>query len=735
LDVQLRAEEELSKVVNIALWDADLPVAERVRDLLARLTPAEKAAQMLHAAPAIPRLGIPSYNWWNECLHGVARAGTATVFPQAIALAASFDAELLLEVARVIADEARAKHHAYAAAGDHGMYKGLTFWSPNVNIFRDPRWGRGHETYGECPFLTSLLGVSFVRGLQGDDPARLKLAAVAKHFAVHSGPEGLRHGFDARVSQKDLFETYLPAFAALVREGRVEAVMTAYNRVNGEPCSASPTLVTQILRRDWAFSGYVVSDCWAIRDIHEQHHVTAGPVESAAAAVKVGCDLNCGCTYEHLPAALEQGLIDEAELDASVARLFDVRIRLGMFDPPERVPHSQVPFDVIDSPAHRELARRAAQRSLVLLKNDGVLPLRGDLTSLAVIGPNADVVRVLWGNYCGTASHTVTPLAGIRSRIAPGTRLYYAEGCKLQGTDLESPEPAGNLTEAVLVAQRAELSVVVLGLSPEIEGEEGAARESEASGDKTHLELPGLQQQLLEAVVAVGKPVVLVLLSGSPLTVNWADRHAAAIVQAFYPGEEGGTALADVLFGDVSPAGRLPLTFPRALGDVPAFDDYAMRGRSYRFLETEPLYPFGFGLSYTRFAYSELRLEPASTELSDELVVTVQVNVSNVGARAGDEVVQLYVRVPAGSSAPPQHELRGVRRIFLQPGAAACVTFSLSATSLSSIDEQGGRRLLPGNYRVFVGGSQPDARSAALLGVAPLSASFDLSGPALPLPY
>lgn len=720
---------------DIALWNPDLPVAQRVRDVLERLTPAEKAAQMLHSAPAIPRLGIPSYNWWNECLHGVARAGTATVFPQAIALAATFDAELLHEVARAISDEARAKHHAYAAAGDHGMYKGLTFWSPNVNIFRDPRWGRGHETYGECPFLTSTLGTSFVRGLQGDDPSRLKLAAVAKHFAVHSGPERLRHGFDARVSLKDLFETYLPAFASLVREARVEAVMTAYNRVNGEPCSASPELVAHILRKRWGFSGYVVSDCWAIRDMHEHHGVTPGPVESAAAALKVGCDLNCGCTYEHLPAALEQGLIDEADLDASVARLFSVRIRLGMFDPPERVPFAQVPFDVIDSPAHRALARRAAQRGLVLLKNDGILPLRSQLQSIAVIGPNADAVRVSWGNYCGTASHTVTALAGIRSRIAAGTRLYYAEGCKLQGTDVESPEPDGNLSEAVLVAQRAELSVLVLGLSPDIEGEEGGARSSEACGDKVHLDLTGLQQQLLEAVVAVGKPVVLVLLSGSPLTLNWADEHAAAIVQAFYPGEECGSALSDVLFGDVSPAGRLPVTFPRALSDVPAFEDYDMRGRSYRFARAEPLYPFGFGLSYTRFEYSGLVLEPASLEPSAALQLAVHVTVSNVGARASDEVVQLYVRVPVASALAPQHELRGVRRIHLAPGASMNVTFDLSASSLSSIDDGGVRRLLPGSYGIFVGGGQPDARSVSLLGRAPLYASFELKGAAVQLPY
>jgi len=720
---------------TLPFWDPELPVADRVRDLLARLTPTEKAAQMLHEAPAVPRLGIPPYNWWNECLHGVARAGTATVFPQAIGLAASFDVGLLGAVGRAIADEARAKHHAYAAAGDHGYYKGLTYWSPNINIFRDPRWGRGHETYGECPFLTGALGASFVRALQGDDPRYLKLVATAKHFAVHSGPEGLRHGFDARVSQKDLFETYLPAFAALVHEGGVESVMTSYNRVNGEPTSASPTLLARILRESWGFAGYVVSDCWAIRDIHEQHQVTPGPVESAAAAVKAGCDLNCGCTYEHLPAALEQGLLTEAELDVSLSRLFGARIRLGMFDPPERVPFSAIPFDVIDSAQHRQLARRAAQQSLVLLKNDGVLPLRSDLKAVAVIGPNANAPLTLWGNYSGIASQTVTPLDGIRQRLPSGAKLYYAEGCKIQGTELFNCAPHGNLTEAVLLAERADVSVVVLGLNAQIEGEQGDAGNSEAAGDKLDLELPGLQQQLLEAVVAVGKPVVVVLVAGSALAVNFAEQRAAAVVQAWYPGEEGGSALADVLFGDVSPAGRLPVTFPRSLGDVPAFEDYAMRGRTYRYLEAEPLFPFGFGLSYTRFVYSELALSRGEVDASEHLQLEVSVTLTNAGARASDEVVQLYVKDLESSVPVPRHELRGAQRVHLAAGAVERVAFSLDAKSLSLIDNDGQRWLEPGRFRIFVGGSQPDPRSAALLGQAPLAADLVVTGVPLALAY
>lgn len=721
--------------MSLPFRDPALPLAVRVSDLLGRLTPAEKAAQMLHEAPAVPRLGIPPYNWWNECLHGVARAGVATVFPQAIGLAASFSAALMGEVARAISDEARAKHHAYAAEGDHGYYKGLTYWSPNVNIFRDPRWGRGHETYGECPFLTAKLGVSFVQGLQGDHERYLKLVATAKHLAVHSGPEGLRHGFDARVSAKDLFETYLPAFSALVNDAQVVSVMTAYNRVNGEPASASPTLLQRILRESWGFSGYVVSDCWAIRDIHEQHQVTAGPVESAAAAVKAGCDLNCGCTYEHLPAALEQGLLTEAELDVSVGRLFEARLRLGMFDPPERVPYASIPFEVVDSLEHRQLARRAAQQSLVLLKNDGTLPLRSDLQSVAVIGPNASSDQVLWGNYSGTASQTVTPLEGIRARLPAGVKLYYAEGCKAQGTELANCAPHGNLTEAVMLAKRADVSILVLGLNSQIEGEQGDAGNSEASGDKLDLGLTGLQQQLLEAVVEVGKPVILVLVAGSALAVTFAEERASAIVQAWYPGEEGGSALADVLFGDISPAGRLPVTFPRALSDVPAFEDYAMQGRTYRYLAAEPLFPFGFGLSYTRFEYSQLELSTTEAPVSQDLRVEVSVTVTNAGSRASDEVAQLYVKDLESSVAVPHHELRGIERLHLAAGASQRVVFSLSAKSLSLIDNAGNRLLEPGAFRIFVGGSQPDTRSIALLGQAPLSADLTLTGAAQRLPY
>src|SRR5215831_4685130 len=487
--------------------NAELSVEARARDLVSRLTLAEKASQMLHEAPAIERLGIPAYNWWNECLHGVARAGIATVFPQAIGLAAMWNARLLRQLASAVADEARAKHHEFVRHEDRGLYKGLTFWAPNINIFRDPRWGRGHETYGECPFLTGRLGVAFCRGLQGDHSKYFKVVATPKHYAVHSGPEGLRHSFDARVSEKDLRETYVPAFHQCLTEGGAHSVMAAYNRTNGEPCSGSTTLLGRILRDEWKFDGYVVSDCWAIKDFHESHKVTSSWEESAAMAVRAGCDLNCGCTYEHLPFAFAEGLLVEADLDVCVKRLFRARMKLGMFDPPARVPWASIPYDKNDSPEHHALARAAARESIVLLKNaGGLLPLAKDVGRIAVIGPNAYDPHVLVGNYFGIPSRAVTPLDGIRAAVSPSTKVTYTDGCKLQGTKTVGLGRAGNLSEAVSVASRADVVVLCLGLSAEIEGEQGDASNSEAAGDKLNLSLTGLQQRLLETVVAVGKP-------------------------------------------------------------------------------------------------------------------------------------------------------------------------------------------------------------------------------------
>jgi len=637
-----------------------------------------------------------------------------------------WDAPLLHRIAVAISDEARAKHHEYLRQGDRGLYKGLTIWSPNINIFRDPRWGRGHETYGEDPFLTARLGVAFVKGLQGDDPRYLKTVATPKHYAVHSGPEGLRHGFDAVVSQKDLVETYLPAFEACVTEGKAESVMAAYNRTNGEVCAGSPTLLGGFLRGAWHFSGYVVSDCWAIKDFHESHKVTSTFEESAAMAVKAGCDLNCGCSYGYIPSAVAQGLLTEADVDVCLKRLFRARLRLGMFDPLARVPFASIPYERNDCDEHRALARTAARASIVLLKNDAVLPLRKDLGSVAVLGPNAYDLPVLLGNYFGEPSRAVTPLDGIRAAVSPRTKVWYAQGCKRQGTTTDGLGRAGNLSEAVSVAQRADAVVLFLGLSADIEGEQGDAGNSEAAGDKLDLRLTGLQQPLLEAIVALGKPTVLVVLAGSAMDVSWAHDNVGAIVQAWYPGEEGGTALAEVLFSDVSPAGRLPITVPRAIADVPPFESYAMAGRPYRYLDPAkpPLYPFGYGLSYTRFAYRDIAVSRPHVPAGEGLRITAVVE--NVGARAGDEVVQLYLKDLEASVAVPHHSLRGFQRIHLAPGASHEVAFELTARDLALVDEAGRRVVEPGRFRASIGGSQPDDRSHTLTGSAPVSVEFDV---------
>jgi beta-glucosidase len=705
--------------------NTDLPLDARVDDLISRMTLAEKAAQMLHEAPAIPRLGIPAYNWWNEGLHGVARAGVATVFPQAIGLAAMWSVPRLREVAVAISDEVRAKHHEFLRHDDHGMYKGLTVWAPNINIFRDPRWGRGHETYGECPYLTARLGVAYCRALQGDDRRYLKTVATPKHFAVHSGPEALRHSFDAIVSEKDLRETYLPAFEACMTEGAAESIMAAYNRVNGVPCSGSHRLLTEILRDEWGFGGYVVSDCWAIKDIHESHRVTSSFEESAAMTVQAGCDLNCGCTYEHIPNAVAQGVLTEADVDLCIRRLFRARVRLGMLDPPEEVPYAAIPYERNDCEEHRALARTAACESMVLLKNDnGLLPLRKNLRSVAVIGPNAYDPQVLRANYFGEPSQVVTPLDGVRAAVSKKTKVWYAQGCKRTGTRTDGLGRAGNLSEALSVAERADAVILCLGLDADIEGEQGDVGNSDSGGDKTDLALPGLQQRLLEEIVALGKPTVLVVIAGSPLDLTWAHDHVGAVVQAWYPGEEGGHALADILFGAASPAGRLPVTFPRSLADLPEFTSYAMKGRTYRYLEKAPLYPFGYGLSYTRFQYRDLAV--SSTQLTAEDHIQVSVTVKNTGKRDSDEVVQLYVKDLEASSVVPHHSLRGFQRHHLDAGEERDVTFELSGRDLAIFTEEGQRVVEPGRFRITVGGSQPDERSRELLGQAPLALEIEV---------
>ncbi|MDI7276062.1 MAG: glycoside hydrolase family 3 C-terminal domain-containing protein [Anaerolineae bacterium] len=682
----------------------DLPVAARVDDLVSRLTLEEKVSQMMSAAQAIPRLGIPEYDWWNECLHGVGRAGIATVFPQAIGLAAMWDVDLMHRIAVAISDEARAKHHEALRQGDRGRYKGLTFWTPNINIFRDPRWGRGQETYGEDPYLTARLGVAFVRGLQGDDPRYLKLVATPKHYAVHSGPEHARHEFDACVSARDLWDTYLPAFEACVCEGKAASVMGAYNRVNGEPCCASPTLLEEILRRQWGFDGYVVSDCGAIRDIYHGHKVVATAEEAAALAVRHGCDLNCGVTFSALVKAADQGLITEAEIDRSVRRLFTARMRLGMFDPPERVPYAQIPHSVNDCPQHRALALQAARESIVLLRNEGnLLPLARDLRAIAVIGPNADAEVVLLGNYQGTPSRAVTPLEGIRARAGSGTEVRYAPGCEVAGT------AAAGVAEAVQAARGADVAILVLGLDQTQEGEEGQREgvpgEGPSQGDRVGLGLPGVQEELLRAVHATGTPVVLVLLNGSPIALAWAAAHVPAIVEAWYPGEEGGTAIAEVLWGDYNPAGRLPITFYRSDADLPPFADYAMAGRTYRYFSGEPLFPFGFGLSYASFAYTGLSVSPQ--EIARGESVTVRAEVRNTGHRAGDEVVQLYLRALEPGGPAPLRALAGFARLHLRPGEGRTVSFTIPPSQMARVDDSGRRVLEPGTFEVSVGGAQP----------------------------
>ena len=716
--------------------DESLSFSRRAEDLVSRMTLEEKVSQMLFQSPAIERLGIPAYNWWNECLHGVARAGVATMFPQAIGMAATFDEKLFFQVGDIISTEARAKYHEFQRKGDRDIYKGLTMWSPNVNIFRDPRWGRGQETYGEDPFLTGKLGIAFVKGLQGNDPRYLKAAACAKHFAVHSGPESERHSFNAVVSAKDLRETYLPAFRDLVKEAGVEGVMGAYNRTNGEPCCGSKTLLTDILRREWGFKGYVTSDCWAIKDFHVNHMVTKSAPESAALAVNNGCDTNCGSMFANLLIAHEQGFVNESAIDRAVTTLMTTRMKLGMFDCPEHVPYTRIPYEKNDCEEHRKAAREVSRRSLVLLKNEGgLLPLeRNAVRSIAVIGPNADSRAALVGNYMGTASHYVTVLEGIREAVAPGTRIYYAQGCHLCKDRVERLAQAGDrIAEAVSAAEHADVAVVCLGLDASIEGEQGDTGNAFAGGDKKDLSLPGEQEKLLEAVYATGKPVVLILLSGSAFSISWADVHVPAIVEAWYPGAEGGAAVASLLFGDFSPAGKLPVTFYRSTEELPDFHDYSMEGRTYRYMKNEALYPFGYGLSYTRFAYEGLTLSAERIRAGQS--VRCGVTVRNAGRCEGDEIVELYLRDIVASVTVPRWELRGVEAVRLKPGEAREVRFELTPRLMSLIDNDGRRVLEPGTFEVYVGGSQPDSRSCRLTGTDVLSARFEVEGDAMEMEY
>lgn len=696
---------------NFPFRDQSLPLEQRVDDLVSRLTLEEKVFQLTYDAASVPRLGIRAYNYWNEALHGVARAGVATVFPQAIGLAAMFSRPLLQKVASVISEEGRAKYNEFQRKGDYGIYKGLTFWSPNINIFRDPRWGRGHETYGEDPYLTGKLGVAFIQGLQGDDPTHLKAAACAKHYAVHSGPEDLRHSFNVDIDDKELFETYLPAFEMCVKEGKVESVMGAYNAVNGEPCNCNTQLLSDILRKRWGFEGHVVSDCGAINDFHANHHYTSTIAESAAMGVKRGCDLNCGGVYKHLLQSYEQGLVTEEELDVALRRVLRARFKLGMFDDPATVSYSDIPYEIVAGKAHQALNREAARRSMVLLKNNGILPLRKG-QKLAVIGPNADHRAALLGNYMGTPSRCYTPLEGLYQYLGEDAEIRYAQGCLHVRPSAEGEE-SDRLAEAVSAAERSDVVLLFLGLDAGLEGEQGDANNFYGSGDKPDIELPKPQKLLLDAMIATGKPLVVVLVCGSALAIRDADEHADAVLDAFYPGEQGGLALAELLFGEDSPSGRLPITFYRTTEELPDFTDYSMKNRTYRFMTQDALYPFGYGLSYTTFGYT---LDQTAVEAAVGDTVTVKATVANTGDFDAWEAVQAYVAAEVPGLTLPKYELKFFDSVRIPSGASAEVSVELPASAFSVIHEDGTRHVHPGTYTVWIGGQQPDARSRELTG-------------------
>ena len=835
--------------------DTRLSIEERVNDLVGRLTLEEKISQMMNAAPPIERLGIPAYNWWNECLHGVARAGLATVFPQAIGLGATWDEELMLRVATTISDEARAKHHNFVKENKRFIYQGLTFWSPNINIFRDPRWGRGQETYGEDPFLTGRLAVQFIRGLQGNDPKYFKTIATVKHFAVHSGPEPERHYFDATTDERDFREIYLPQFKMGIMEGKAYSVMCAYNRYEGEACCGSRRLLIDILRNEWNFDGYVVSDCGAIGDIYRHHKIVQTPEEAAALAVISGCDLECSNTYEHLNEAVKENLITENEINVAVKRLFTARFKLGMFDPPEMVEYTKIPYSIVDSKEHKELALETARESIVLLKNENnLLPLKKDVGTIAVIGPNSDEWLMLLGNYNGIPSDPITPLRGIKEKLSGHSKVLYARGCELAeglpyyevipsdvffhgnvkglnvqyynnkdlngdvlfsevdntlnadwkegaprddmdddnfsvrwsgelipiksgqyqlgiistcNTDLylndsvvantsyhfrneygdprlrktdpvfleagkkykikvEAKETYGDAQvqlvwsqpkdnikdqlkkEALQIAKQSDVIIMCMGLTARMEGEEmDIELEGFDGGDRTRLDLPDVQQELIKEIYALGKPVVLVLLNGSALAVNWSNKNIPAIIEAWYPGQAGGTAIADVLFGDYNPGGKLPVTFYKSVEDLPLFEDYNLTTHTYRYFKGEPLYPFGYGLSYTSFSYDNLKLD---NNYSVGDTVKLSVDVRNTGKVSGDEVVQVYISDLDAPVRVPIRSLKGFKRIHLKPGEVQTIDFSIVPDAFSIINDYNERVILPGKFEIYVGGGQPDSK-------------------------
>ncbi len=677
---------------------------QKARALVAQMTVEEAASQLRFDSPAIERLGVAAYNWWNEALHGVARGGMATSFPQAIGMAATFDRELVRELGDIVATEGRAKYNALSAQGDRDIYKGLTFWSPNINIFRDPRWGRGHETYGEDPYLTGEMGAAYVKGIQGEGET-MKAAACAKHLAVHSGPEGIRHSFNAVATPKDMFETYLPAFEKLVKKANVEAVMGAYNRTNGEPCCGSKTLLKEILRQKWGFEGQVVSDCWAIADFHEYHHVTDSPEESAALAIENGCDVNCGVTYQYLLKALKKGMVTEEQIRLAAERAFTTRFLLGIME--DGCEYDQIPFEKIECREHLQKAHEAALKSCVLLKNDGALPF-GKLGTIGVVGPNANSRICLMGNYHGTSSRYVTVLEGIQDMAGEDVRVLASEGCHLFKNKTENLAlDFDRITEAVAVARHSDAVVIVVGLDETLEGEQGDGSNSDASGDKRDLLLPEGQRRLMDAVLDTGKPTVICLMSGSAIDLGDAAERANAVLQCWYPGGRGGRAVAEILFGKVSPSGKLPVTFYHndQLSRMPDFTDYALEGRTYRYFGEEPAYPFGYGLTYGDVFVREASLDGS----------VIRAVVENAGSFDTGDVVEVYVQNEGSVHAPKNARLCGFARVFVKAGETADVSIAVDAEDLKVVNDLG-QRVGEGKPVFFVGMGQPDSRTEKLTG-------------------
>jgi beta-glucosidase len=699
------------------LWrDPSQPLQARVRDLVGRMTLEEKARQVCNAAPSIARLGLPAYDYWNECLHGIGRNGIATVFPQAIGMAASFDPVVLHKVADAIATEGRAKNREYTEAnhGDSTNYTGLSFWAPNINIFRDPRWGRGQETYGEDTFLTGRMAVAYIQGLQGDDPKYVKAMACAKHFAVHSGPENVRHSFDAEPSERDFYEVYLPQFEAAVKEGHVGAVMGAYNRIYGTPSCASPLLLNTLLRGQWGFQGQVVSDCFAIQDFFYGHGFSPTIEAAAATAVRTGCDLSCGMEFRQLTDAVQDKLLKESELDTAVGRMLEARFRLGMFDPPALVPYAKIAATEYDTPQNDALALRMARESVVLLKNDGLLPLdRAKIRKIAVLGVNAAFTNTLLGNYEGEPTHPVTFAAGISTLLGTNTQCYYLPGCPrailMNDPNLAAYESAR--LRALEVAQTVDAIIYVGGLGPDLEREfMNVPFDGFDHGDRTRIELPAVQTEFLKALRATGKPLVFVNCSGSATAMPWEAEHVSAIVQAWYPGQEGGRAVAEVLFGEVNPAGRLPITFYRATADLPSFLDYSMANRTYRYFKGKVLWAFGHGLSYTQFKYDAAQLDKTQVNTNDTL--HVKVDVANTGARDGDEVVQVYFRHVKSAVAQPLQALCGFERVPVAAKQTAHVDIPVPVKELRYWDTGKKQYVVEaGDYEVLVGAASDDIRA------------------------